>query len=336
MRRIGYLASLSMLLAWPLAGLAQSEEPRPAEDESQVLAESFAQLVFGFCATLTSQEGTPKTDSIPSSLKLRGPMPLSEVGKLSEPLQSRLKAKPESPVLGAVPAASRVGQLHLAYATVDGSECLAMAQDMPDAVAQIAARVDADPQFRLKVQSDKRRIYIGNLTGSERSIMVGVPTTSQPSMMAEVSVSRVTGDPVIFPSTEDIKAWSSAVLHTCLKSAQQKTQISVADFGGFMMESTNKLGTSIVSPPQYPSAVLFGAVKRQLGCNVTLSAGVEENATVVEVLREELAKLGAKQSAGKKGDEFVIARVRGETKAGARLTLSEIFPGLFSVVILSD
>jgi hypothetical protein len=339
MPRVDYRTSALMLLALPLAGMAQNEPVKPVEDEQRVLAESFAQLVFGFCSAVVSQAGTPKLDQVPSSVMIRGPFPLSETGNLSGPLQDRFEAEPESMIYQATTRAAGVDRFHIAYARADGSACIVLAQDMPDAVSRVSTQIASDSQYKLQAEDKKRRVYVGTAAGSEQSIIITVPATLTVSAMEEVHVRRLTGNPVKPASGADIQAWSSAVFQACLESAQQRTAVSVASFGEFMTERPTKDGKmSIVSPSQYPSSMLFIESGPQTGCRIMLSAGVEENAQVAALWREELLKLSAKRRSVKNGgEEFVVARARdGETAAGARCTIMEVISGLLSVTILSD
>jgi hypothetical protein len=188
MRGRYYRMCALLSLALPLACTAQNEATRPVADEQQVLADSFADLVFGFCSALVAQNGEPKLDRVSERVTLRGPMPLSESGPLSGPLQARLKASPESMVYVATTPAVAVGRFHIAYAMVDGSACVALAQDMPDAVSKISARVGSDKQYKLQTKDGPRRIYVA--AGGEQSITISMPATIKDSGMEEVQVSR--------------------------------------------------------------------------------------------------------------------------------------------------
>lgn len=195
MRSVAYRMSALMLLALPLACTAQNQATRstengPAESGPQDLSESFSELVFGFCSALVSQRGEPKLDRISMGVTLRGPFPLSQSGPLSGPLQDRLKAAPESMVYAATTPAVGVGRFQIAYALADGSACVALAQDMPDVVSKISARIESDKQYKLQNQDKERRIYSGAPAGGERSITISMPAPLPTSGIADVQIQR--------------------------------------------------------------------------------------------------------------------------------------------------
>ena len=338
MRRVDHRMSALMLLVWPLLGMAQTETAQPAEVGQQALAESFEQLVFGFCSTIVSQDGTPKLDRVPPSVTLRGPIPLSETGSLSAPLQKVFQAKPETMVYAATTSAAGVGHFQMAYAMADGSACIALAQDMPAVVARVSTRVDADPQYRLRAEGEARRIFKGVVAGGESAIEIALPASVKASGIEDVRLRRLPEEPATLVSVADLQAWSRAVFQTCLKSAQQKTAVSVSSFGEFMTERPARDGKkAIVSPPRYPTVMLFVESGPRTGCRVLLSAGVEENAQVAALWRDELSKLSAKLRPSKKGEEFLVARVRGDQPAaGVRCQMAEVASGVFSVTILTE
>lgn len=121
---------------------------------------------------------------------LRGPFPLSQSGPLSGPLQARLKAAPESMVYAATTPAVGVGRFQIAYALADGSACVALAQDMPDVVSKISARIESDKQYKLQNQDKERRIYSGAPAGGERAITISMPAPLPTSGIADVQIQR--------------------------------------------------------------------------------------------------------------------------------------------------
>ena len=189
--RVDHRMLALMLLGLPLAGMVQSEAAEPVEGEQRVLAESFAQLVFGFCAAIVSGNSNPGLDQMPPDMMLRGPFPLSEAAPLSAPLQARLKAKPEAMIYAATTSAARVGRFQIAYALADGSACVALAQDMPDVVSEISDRIDSDTQYKLQAEDKERRIYAGTAAGGERAIEISLPANLKVSGMEDVQVRRL-------------------------------------------------------------------------------------------------------------------------------------------------
>lgn len=190
MRGVDYRMSTLILLALPLASVAQNEAATPAEDQARVLAESFDQLVFGFCAAFVSGDATQKLDRLPPDVTFRGPIALSEAGPLSGPLQARLEAKPESMIYAATTVAAGVGRFQVAYALADGSACVALAQDMPDVVSRISARLDSDTRYKLQAEDEKRRTYVGPTLDGEQSITITVSANPKESAMADVYFRR--------------------------------------------------------------------------------------------------------------------------------------------------
>jgi hypothetical protein len=192
MRAVGHFFICALML-WvlPLSGTAQDEAAGQAEKEQRAaLAESFAELVFGFCSALVSQPGTPQLDRVSSGVTLRGPFPLSEAGPLSGPLADRLRAKPDAMVYAATTPAVAVGRFQIAYALADGSACVALAQDMPDVVSKISARIVSDTQYELQSEGAERFVYVGKGDGGERSITISVPSTFRESGIDDVEVRR--------------------------------------------------------------------------------------------------------------------------------------------------
>lgn len=191
MRAVGPWICALMVWAAPLSGMAQDEAARQAEAAQRAaLAESFAQLVFGFCSALVSQKGAPQLDRVSSGVTLRGPFPLSEAGPLSGPLGDRLQAKPDAMIYAATTPEVAVGRFQIAYALADGSACVALAQDMSDVVSTISSRIVSDTRYELKSEGAERFVYVDTGEDGEQPIMISVPSTLKESGIEDVQVRR--------------------------------------------------------------------------------------------------------------------------------------------------
>jgi hypothetical protein len=322
--------------ALPWFAAAQSEAARIEESEQQNVAASFAQLVFDFCAPAVSQISGPisSLDAASPGLSIKGPFPLSEVGTWSEPLQSRLKAQPDSMIYSAITRAAAVGRFHIAYAMADGSGCVVVAQGIPDVVTEVLTRIRSNPEYTLELDGE-RQLYTRATTGSERSIMVVVPREARKTGTEEVLIALSQGArPRV--ADADREAWSKAVFRTCLQGARERLLVTASSFGEFMMERLAKNGgTSIVAPERYPPSMLFPEEK-PFGCRIILSAGAEEGAKVVASWQTELTNLSAKPARGKRGEQSYLVAPASDGESGVRVTIAEMLSGFHSLAILAE
>ena len=333
-RSLWKLALLFSALAW--FATAHGQPAGIEESEQQNLAASFAQLVFDFCAPAVSESSAP----IPSlgaaspGLEIKGPFPLSEVGTWSEPLQSRLKAQPDSMIYSAITRAAAVGRFHIAYAMADGSACIVLAQGIPDIASEVLARIRSNAEYKLDLDGETQ-LYTRAKTGSERSIMAIVPREPRKTGIEEVLIAlSQSAKPRVADADRD--AWSKAVFQACLQGAREKALVTASSFGEFMTERPAKNGgTSIVAPDRYPSSMLFPEEK-PFGCRMILSAGAEEGAKVVSSWRTELTNLSAKPSGGKRGEQSYVVAPASDGESRVRVTIAEMLSGFYSLVILAE
>jgi hypothetical protein len=328
------LALLFFVLPWFAA--AQGQAARIDESEQQNVAASFAQLVFDFCAPAVSQIRGPisSLDAASPGLAIRGPFPLSEVGTWSEPLQDRLKARPDSMIYSAITRAAAVGRFHIAYAMADSSGCIVLAQGIPDVASEVLTRIRSNPEYKLDLDGE-RQLYTRATTGRERSIMVIVPREPRRTGTEEVLVAISRGArPRV--ADADREAWSKAVFRACLQGARESVRVTASSFGEFMMERpANNGGTSIVAPERYPSAMLFPEEK-PFGCRIILSAGAEEGAKVVASWQTELTDLAANPARGRRGEQSYLVAPASDGESGVRITIAEMLSGFYSLAILAE
>jgi hypothetical protein len=332
-RSLWKLALLFSALPW--FATAHGQPAGTEESEQQNVAASFAQLVFDFCAPAVSESRGPISSLGAASpgLEIRGPFPLSEVGTWSEPLQSRLKAQPDSMLYSAITRAAAVGRFHIAYAMADGSSCIVLAQGVPDVASDVLTRIRSNPEYKLELDGE-RQLYTRAKTGSERSIMAIVPREPRKTGTEDVLIALSQGaKPRVVDA--DREAWSKAVFQACLQGARERALVTVSSFGEFMMERPAKNGgTDIVAPERYPSSMLFSEEK-PFGCRMILSAGVEEGAKVVASWQTELTNLSAKASRGKPGEQSYLVAPASDGQSRVRITIAE-FSGFYSLAILAE
>jgi hypothetical protein len=328
------LALLFSALPW--IATAHGQAAGIDESEQQNLAASFAQLVFDFCTPAVSESIGPISalGAASPGLEIKGPFPLSEVGTWSEPLQSRLKAQPDSMLYSAITGAAAVGRFHIAYAMADGSGCIVLAQGIPEVASEVLTRIRSNPEYKLELDGETQ-LYTRTKTGSERSIMAIVPREARKTGIEEVLIALSQGaKPRV--ADADREAWSKAVFGACLQGAREGALVTASSFGEFMMERPAKNGgTSIVAPERYPSSMLFPEEK-PFGCRIILSTGAEEGAKVVASWQTELTNLSAKASRGKRGEQSYVVAPASGGESHVRVTIAEMLPGFYSLAILAE
>ncbi len=298
-----------MVLAVAAAASFAAGDAAPDKPDPQAVSESFAKLTFDFCAAVVARSDATVADIGRGLTGFRwdGPKSLSETGTWSEPLQSRLRAKPDTQVYKAITDLSSVEAFHLAYARVDGESCVVIAQGIPDVTALTASRLAADKSFHLITENEQRRVFGRPGENGESGFIVAVPADTRVGGVVDVVLFR---QEVPRPATDAaLDEWLGAVIAGCRASIDQRRPITAADFDSFLKEEVGRNGSvTLQSLEQYPPAFLFKKPAPKFGCEFLLYEGEAGNERVVAALLARLAVARVPRRPGSKGEERYLVK----------------------------